>query len=206
MYARRYGVDRYTAREDLEAIGFVFAPGNTRWSKRPEPVPRKPRADKDGGSDLDDWVWGGDRPMFVVGYTSGGVPYSSSRAPADRPSQERTSLTLRNGPGITPTRERSVGRRPWSRPSPRACPDRSEPAASVRRRQAVTRRNRSHRPPEPGAHEGITDGGSPDSRLGKALTLSWEVLVRRVRAGLRGPVPRGRAWCGSVVRRRCTCA
>jgi len=28
MYARRYGVDRYTAREDLEAIGFQFAPGD----------------------------------------------------------------------------------------------------------------------------------------------------------------------------------
>jgi hypothetical protein len=60
MYARRYGVDRYTAREDLEAIGFVFAPGDTRWSKRPEPVPRKVKADRDGGSDLDDWVWCGD--------------------------------------------------------------------------------------------------------------------------------------------------
>ncbi len=57
------------------AIGFVFAPGDTRWSKRPEPVPRKPKADKDGGSDLDDWVWVGDRLMFVVGYTSGGAPY-----------------------------------------------------------------------------------------------------------------------------------
>jgi hypothetical protein len=39
-YAKRYGVDRYTAREDLEAAGFVFASGDTRWSKRPEPVPR----------------------------------------------------------------------------------------------------------------------------------------------------------------------
>jgi hypothetical protein len=75
VYARRYGVDRYTAREDLEAVGFVFAPGDTRWSKRPEPVPRKPKADQDGGSDLDDWVWVGDRLMFVVGYTSGGAPY-----------------------------------------------------------------------------------------------------------------------------------
>ena len=78
MYARRYGVDRYAAREDLEAIGFVFAPGDTRWSKRPEPVPRKPKADsadKDGGPGLVDWVWVGDRPMFVAGYTSGGAPY-----------------------------------------------------------------------------------------------------------------------------------
>jgi hypothetical protein len=74
-YARRYGVDRYTAREDLEAVGFVFAPGDTRWSKRPEPVPRQPKADQDGGSGLYDWVWVGDRLMFVVGYTPGGAPY-----------------------------------------------------------------------------------------------------------------------------------
>ena len=73
-YAKRSGVDRYTAREDLEAVGFVFAPGDTRWSKRPEPVPRVAKADKDTGLDPDlEWV--GDRLMFVVGYTSGGAPY-----------------------------------------------------------------------------------------------------------------------------------
>ena len=74
MYARRYGVDRYTAREDLEAIGFQFAPGDTRWSKRPDPVPRKPKAVQDLTPDLE-WVWIGDRLMFVVGYTPGGAPY-----------------------------------------------------------------------------------------------------------------------------------
>ena len=50
-YAKRYGVDRYTAREDLEAIGFVFAPGDTRWSVRPERVPRVAGADLDTGQD-----------------------------------------------------------------------------------------------------------------------------------------------------------
>lgn len=74
MYARRYGVDRYTAREELEAIGFQFAPGDTRWSKRPDPVPRKPKAVQDLTPDLE-WVWIGDRLMFVVGYTPGGAPY-----------------------------------------------------------------------------------------------------------------------------------
>jgi hypothetical protein len=73
-YVKRYGVDRYTAREDLEGVGFVFAPGDTRWSKRPEPVPRVAKAGKDTGLDPDlEWV--GDRLMFVVGYTSGGAPY-----------------------------------------------------------------------------------------------------------------------------------
>jgi hypothetical protein len=73
-YAKRYGVDRYTAREDLEAIGFVFSPGDTRWSMRPEPVPRVAEADKDTGQDPQ-VVWVGDRLMFAVGYTPGGAPY-----------------------------------------------------------------------------------------------------------------------------------
>jgi len=51
MYAKRYGVDRYTAREDLEAIGFVFAPGDTRWSVRPEPISRTPRVGTGTGQD-----------------------------------------------------------------------------------------------------------------------------------------------------------
>jgi hypothetical protein len=62
-YAKRYGVDRYTAREDLEAVGFVFAPGDTRWSKRPEPVPRVAKADKDTGLEPD-LAWVGDRLML----------------------------------------------------------------------------------------------------------------------------------------------
>jgi predicted DNA-binding transcriptional regulator YafY len=73
-YAKRYGVDRYTAREDLEAIGFVFAPGDTRWSVRPEPAPRVARADMDTGQDPE-VCWVGGRLMFVVGYTPGGAPY-----------------------------------------------------------------------------------------------------------------------------------
>jgi hypothetical protein len=35
----------------------------------------KPKADQDEGSGLYDWVWVGDRLMFVVGYTPGGAPY-----------------------------------------------------------------------------------------------------------------------------------
>ncbi len=73
-YAKRYGVDRYTAREDLEAIGFVFAPGDTRWSVRPEPVPRVARADVDTGQDPQ-VCRVGDRLMFVAGYTPSGAPY-----------------------------------------------------------------------------------------------------------------------------------
>lgn len=74
MYAKRYGVDRYTAREDLKAIGFVFAPGDTRWSVRPEPISRTPRGGTGTGQDPGTcWIDG--RLMFVVGYTPGGAPY-----------------------------------------------------------------------------------------------------------------------------------
>jgi hypothetical protein len=73
-YAKRYGVDCYSAREDLEAIGFVFAPADTRWSVRPKPVPRVAKADEDTGQDPR-MGWIGDRLMLVVGYTPGGAPY-----------------------------------------------------------------------------------------------------------------------------------
>ena len=72
-FARRYGVDRYTAREDLIAIGFRIAPGDNRWAVRPAPTPKPPPAEP---AELDeDWIWIGDRRMFVVGYTPGGAPY-----------------------------------------------------------------------------------------------------------------------------------
>jgi hypothetical protein len=34
-YARRYGVDRYTAYEDLIAIGFPLPDSAQRWAHRP---------------------------------------------------------------------------------------------------------------------------------------------------------------------------
>jgi hypothetical protein len=72
-FARRYGVDRYTAYEDLIAIGFAFPSGDTRWAVRPTPMPNPPRTEPvDLGGH---WIWTGDRRMFVVGYTPGGAPY-----------------------------------------------------------------------------------------------------------------------------------
>jgi hypothetical protein len=38
-FARRYGVDCYTAYADLIAIGFRLAPGDNRWAVRPAPAP-----------------------------------------------------------------------------------------------------------------------------------------------------------------------
>ena len=76
-FARRYGVDCYTAYADLIAIGFCLAPGDNRWAVRPVPAPKRPRAEPaDFSADSGEgWVWFGDQRMFVVGYTSGGAPY-----------------------------------------------------------------------------------------------------------------------------------
>ena len=72
-YARRYGTDRYTAYEDLAAIGFAFPPGATRRAQRPAPIPKRPWTEPvDLGGDL---IWIGDQRMFVVGSTPGGAPY-----------------------------------------------------------------------------------------------------------------------------------
>jgi hypothetical protein len=74
-YARRYGLDRYTAYEDLTAIGFLLPDSARQWAHRPpaQPCPRRcatPRALLD-----DDWIMIDGRPYFVAGYTAGGAPY-----------------------------------------------------------------------------------------------------------------------------------
>ena len=76
-FARRYGVDCYTAYADLIAIGVRLAPGDNRWAVRPAPAPKRPPAEPaDVPADFDEgWVWIGDQRMFVVGYTPGGTPY-----------------------------------------------------------------------------------------------------------------------------------
>ena len=43
-YARRYGVDRYTAYQDLAAIGFPLPDSARRRAHRPPPQPRPPRS------------------------------------------------------------------------------------------------------------------------------------------------------------------
>jgi hypothetical protein len=78
-YAKRYGVDRYTAYDDLTAIGFPLPAAAQRWAQRPPAIPRAARRHT---GEFDDelvgdpgWVWVGDQPMFVVGYTTGGAPF-----------------------------------------------------------------------------------------------------------------------------------
>lgn len=76
-YAKRYGVDRYTAHDDLLAIGFPLTARDAHWAVRPPAVPKRPVAEpavEPEGDDID-WIWVGDQRMFVVGYTSGGAPF-----------------------------------------------------------------------------------------------------------------------------------
>jgi hypothetical protein len=73
-YTKRYGVDRYTAHDDLTALGFSLPTSARQWAHRPPPGPS--RASKQATSDVDtDWIMLDGRPFFVAGYTSGGAPY-----------------------------------------------------------------------------------------------------------------------------------
>jgi hypothetical protein len=69
-YARRYGVDWYTAYEDLTAIGFALPDSARRWAQRPPPQPR-PRRSGTPRALPDDWIMIDGRPY----YTPGGVLY-----------------------------------------------------------------------------------------------------------------------------------
>jgi hypothetical protein len=78
-YAKRYGVDRYAAYDDLTAMGFPLPAAEARWAQRPPAIPRlacrhTDERDDEGVGDLD-WVWVGDERMFVVGHTRGGAPF-----------------------------------------------------------------------------------------------------------------------------------
>ncbi len=74
-YARRYGVDRYTAYEDLTAIGFPLPDSARRGARRPPPQPRPRRPATPRALPDDDWIMMDGRPYFVAGYTPGGAPY-----------------------------------------------------------------------------------------------------------------------------------
>jgi hypothetical protein len=73
-YAKRFGVDRYTAYGDLTALGVTLPASARRWAQRPS---SNPRHVVNGGDELVDnsWIMLDGRPFFVAGFTSGGVPY-----------------------------------------------------------------------------------------------------------------------------------
>ena len=74
-YARRYGVDRYTAYQDLAAIGFSLPAPAQRWAHRPPPHPRPRRCATPRALLDDDLIMIDGRPYFVAGFTPGGAPY-----------------------------------------------------------------------------------------------------------------------------------
>ena len=47
-YAKRYGVDRYTAYHDLTVLGCVLPASASQWANRPPPVPGR-RAGRHAG-------------------------------------------------------------------------------------------------------------------------------------------------------------
>ncbi|WP_322756681.1 hypothetical protein [Frankia sp. Cas3] len=74
-YAKRYGVDRYTAYDDLTALGFALPDSARQWAQRPPAAPRG-HAERRSDQGHDEWwtVLDG-RLFFVAGRTSGGAPY-----------------------------------------------------------------------------------------------------------------------------------
>ena len=55
-YARRYGVNRYIAYEDLTAIGFPLPDSARRWGHRPPPQPSPHRSAILQALSDDDWI------------------------------------------------------------------------------------------------------------------------------------------------------
>ncbi|MDT3446931.1 MULTISPECIES: hypothetical protein [unclassified Pseudofrankia] len=75
-YARRYGVDRYTAYDDLTSLGVELPDTARRWAQRPAATPRRRAERRDDEWPHDDsWITLDGHPYFVAGYTAGGAPY-----------------------------------------------------------------------------------------------------------------------------------
>jgi hypothetical protein len=73
-YAKRYGVDRYTAHDDLAALGFTLPATAQHWATRPPGTPR--RSSTRPIDDFDDgWIVLDGRRFFVAGSTPGGALY-----------------------------------------------------------------------------------------------------------------------------------
>ena len=77
-YARRYGAGRYTAYQDLTAIGFPLPDSARRRAHRPPPQPRPRRSATPRALLDDDWLMLDGRPYFVAGYTPGGLRTASA--------------------------------------------------------------------------------------------------------------------------------
>jgi hypothetical protein len=74
-YAKRYGVDRYTAYDDLTALRFALPASAQHWAQRPPSTPRHPREDNGSRFDDENWIMLESRLYIVAGYTAGGAPF-----------------------------------------------------------------------------------------------------------------------------------
>lgn len=74
-YAKRYGVDRYTAYGDLTALGVALPDSARQWAQRPPATPCRTARHDAVQHDDEWWIMLDGRSFFVVGYTSGGAPY-----------------------------------------------------------------------------------------------------------------------------------
>ena len=74
-YAKRYGVDRFTAHDDLTAIGVVLPASEQTWASRPPSITQR-RADRPVDITEDsDWTVLDGRRFFIAGYTPAGLPF-----------------------------------------------------------------------------------------------------------------------------------
>jgi len=73
-YAKRYGVDRYSAYDDLTALESILPATAQHWATRAPATPRRSSTQPVGDFD-DGWIMLDGRRFFVAGYTPGGAPY-----------------------------------------------------------------------------------------------------------------------------------
>src|SRR5262249_28213397 len=74
-YAKRDGVDRYTAYDDLTALGYALPISEQQWAKRPPATPRRKAGHCADPVDDESLIMLDGRLFYVAGYTSGGAPY-----------------------------------------------------------------------------------------------------------------------------------
>jgi len=73
-YAKRYGVNRYSAYDDLTALESILPATAQHWATRAPATPRRSSTQPVGDFD-DGWIMLDGRRFFVAGYTPGGAPY-----------------------------------------------------------------------------------------------------------------------------------
>lgn len=74
-FVARYGVDRYTAYQEMVMLEVPIAPGDQKYAVRPPPRPRTRRKALDPDLRPPQIIeWCG-HLMMVIGWTEGGAPY-----------------------------------------------------------------------------------------------------------------------------------